>query len=101
MAREHFDPDTTTKVLGIKAGQEWGDTNWSSWLRYYSADYGMDFHDKVNQYGIGIAYQYNPAVKFELAYDYIDFGNQCLDVAGDPIEVGNDHVIRFGTFISF
>ena len=80
----------TTKVYGAKAAQKWGETKWDSWLRYYHADFDTTGVDDANNYGLGIGYQLNPAVHFELGYDYIDFGND-----------DDDRLIRFQTLVSF
>ena len=79
-------------VYGVKAAQKWGDTKWDSWVRWYHADY--DFNDaKANSIGLGIGYQLNPAVHFELAYGYFKWD----DVFGDD----NGHIIRFQTLVNF
>jgi hypothetical protein len=92
---------TTTKLYGVKAAQQWND-KWDTWIRYYHADFDIwrlqpGFSDDVDDFGIGVGYQLNPAVHFELAYDKIDYGR-----ANGPgtFEV-DDHLIQFQTSVSF
>ena len=100
------DNSIVTKTFGVTADQTWGDSGWSSWQRYYTTEYGCTNYDRVNNYGAGIGYQLNPAVSFELAYDFIDFGKQGLQAPDGPIDgprndVGSDHLVRFSTYVSF
>jgi hypothetical protein len=88
----------TMKTYGVWARQNWGDTRWNSWFRYYRSDYGSvgDLSiGIVDSFGVGIGYQLNPAVAFELAYGYAKFGSS------DIFESENDHIIRFQTSVSF
>ncbi|MCL2684295.1 MAG: S-layer homology domain-containing protein, partial [Synergistaceae bacterium] len=81
--------DGTTTVYGVKAAQKWGDTKWDSWLRFYHADFDTVGLNDVNQVGLGIGYQYNPAVHFELAVDWVDDGGS------------DDTLVRFQTVVNF
>jgi hypothetical protein len=106
MNRGEADDDNTTKVFGVKAAQKWGDSRWDSWLRYYHADYDDRDVDDVQNFGVGIGYQLNPAVHFELALDYIDFGDVDRPAAGtDRHNNGGyydeDVVVRFQTVVNF
>ena len=97
------DDPKTTSVYGVRAAQTWGDTGWDSWLRFYGANYGCTNYDTVNNYGAGLGYQMNPAVRVELAYDYINFGEQGVIAGLEPQrnEVCDDHLIRLSTVVSF
>ena len=77
-----------TTVFGVYAAQKWND-KWDSWLRYYHFDY--DNLDNRDHIGVGVGYQLNPAVHFELAYGYVN-----NDYAGD-----SDHLFRFQTVVNF
>ncbi|MDR3166054.1 MAG: S-layer protein, partial [Synergistaceae bacterium] len=70
------------------ASQQWND-KWDSWLRYSWADYDNG-GEEFNQIGAGIGYQLNPAVHFELAYDYAEYNNG-----------SDDNLIRFQTVVNF
>ncbi|MDO4218698.1 MAG: hypothetical protein Q4C78_01765, partial [Synergistaceae bacterium] len=61
--------------------------------------------DDVKDLGVGIRYQYTPAIAFQLQYDMRDFG-QGIHVKGyskstDIGMFGKDHVFRFRTELSF
>jgi hypothetical protein len=94
--------DHSTKLYGIHAGQKWND-KWDTFLAYYSADYGTDGVDNAKEWTVGVGYQLNPAVKFELSYDNIDYGDGNIgnNLYDDPQRNGDDHQIRFRTFVSF
>jgi hypothetical protein len=90
--------DGTAKVWGVRAAQKWND-KWSSWLRYYTADWDIRINGVwggADNFGLGIGYQLNPAVNFELAYDYISY-----DIGNVGALEDSDHVIRFRTLVSF
>jgi hypothetical protein len=90
----------STKLYGVYLGQQWND-KWSTFARYYVADFDTNLLADTSNWTLGVAYQLNPAVQFLLAYDNIDFGNS------DPLAVaagatnGSDHMIRFRTFVTF
>ena len=85
----------TSKIFFVRADQKWND-KWSSFLRYAQADFDTTGIDDAKMYGLGVKYQYTPAIAFRLAYDYVDSGEGLLnDVNGD------DHVIQFRTTVSF
>ncbi len=52
--------------------------------------------DTVN-YTFGVAYQLNPAVRFELLYDKIDYGTG----NHSDFRSGDDHLVRFRTQVVF
>ncbi len=87
--------DNTTKVYGIRADQKWNE-KWRTYLRYYAADYDTANVDDATNWTIGVAYRLNPAVEFDLAYDQFDFGNDTANRNN-----GDDHMIRFRTFVTF
>ncbi len=88
--------DGTTKFFFVYAPQKWND-KWSSYLRYTHADFDSNGLDDADSYGIGITYQYTPAIAFRLAYDYTDYG----DNNPTGFYSGDDHVIQFRTAINF
>ena len=82
------------KVLFVKAGQKWTD-KWSTWVRYVRAKDGVinaygDSGDS-KEWGLGVKYQYTPALSFELAYADQDYDNVYED----------DNIIRFRTHLKF
>ena len=87
--------DGTSDLFFIYAEQKWND-KWSSYLRYQQADYDTNGLDDAKGYGIGVTYQYTPAIAFRLAYDHLDYGdNPAGSFSGD------DHVFQFRTAINF
>ena len=87
--------DGTSDLFFIYAEQKWND-KWSSYLRYQQADFDTDNYDDAKGYGIGVTYQYTPAIAFRLAYDHLDYG----EGMGQKYN-GDDHVIQFRTAINF
>jgi hypothetical protein len=90
--------DGTSKFFFAKAAQKWND-KWSSFLRYANFKSDSVGVDDATEWGLGIGYQYSPAIYFELAYDQVDFGagNTAAD---NPIN-GTESVVRFRTNVSF
>ncbi|OUO90804.1 S-layer homology domain-containing protein [Cloacibacillus sp. An23] len=87
--------DGTNKTWLITAEQQWND-KWSSFLQYVTTDWDSSAYDDTDQYSIGIGYQYSPAIKFWLAYNYIDYGDRT-----DGGYTGNESVVLFRTAIDF
>ena len=87
--------DGTTKFLFVKAEQQWTE-KWSTYLRYGHADFDTNEIDDADNYGIGVTYQYTPAIAFRLAYDYVDYGD-----CGAAYYSGDDHVFQFRTVVNF
>ena len=87
--------DETTSMFFVYAEQQWND-KWSSYLRYQHADFDTDGIDDADGYGIGVTYQYTPAIAFRLAYDYVDYGNGANNAWN-----GDDNVFQFRTTINF
>ena len=85
-------PGEKVKVIFAKASQQWND-KWDSWVRYNWVDYENNTTDYINdfsQIGIGIGYQLNPAVHFELGYDH-------AKLADDT----DDNLVHFQTVVNF
>ena len=89
--------DGTNKTWLITAEQQWGDSKWSSFLQYLTTDWDHNQYDDTDQYTIGVGYQYTPQIKFWLAYNYIDYGDNTAQGAN----TGNESVILFRTAIDF
>ena len=87
--------DGTSDLFFIYAEQKWND-QWSSYLRYQQADFDTDGLDDAKGYGIGVTYQYTPAIAFRLAYDEVDYGDNNAQGFNDK-----DHVFQFRTAINF
>jgi phosphate-selective porin len=88
---ESSNGDTT--VFFAYSKQKWND-KWSTFQRYLTADVSVTGADDTKNYTFGVAYQYNPAVKFELVYDKIDYGQ-----GGN--KTGDDNLVRFRTHVVF
>ena len=87
--------NNTTKLMLVRADQKWND-KWSSYLRYFMADFDTTGVDDTTNWTVGIGYQMNPAVGFELAYDAIDYGNGTGNARN-----GDDNIVRFRTYVTF
>jgi hypothetical protein len=85
----------TSKFLFVNAGQKWND-KWSSFLRYANFKSDTAGVDDADEWGLGIGYQYSPAIYFELAYDQVDHGTGILNAID-----GKESVVRFRTNVSF
>ena len=88
--------NNTTKFFFVYATQKWND-KWSSYLRYQQADFDTAGLDDAKGYGVGVTYQYTPAMAFRLAYDNVDYG----DNNGTRAMNGKDHVVQFRTTVNF
>jgi hypothetical protein len=84
--------DATT-IWAIYANQQWND-KWRTALRYVHADFGVDGIDKTTNWTLEAGYRYSPAIEFSLGYDNIDYGD-------GGTRTGDDHIIRFRTFVTF
>lgn len=93
-----FNNNSTTVML-VRAEQKWND-KWSSYLRYFMADFDTAGLDDATNWTVGIGYQLNPNVGFELAYDNIDYGN-AVGQALAGYRTGDDHLVRFRTYVTF
>lgn len=89
------DKDNTSKMWFAIANQKWND-KWSSFLRYAHVDYDTDDLDDASEWGVGVQYQYTPAIAFRLAYDQVDYGDDMLNKYTDK-----DHVVQFRTVVNF
>ena len=91
----------TAKVFGGFAEQKWND-KWSTFMRYFQVDLDTAGVDNSTEWSVGLAYQYSPAIKFELAYDKIDYGTGTVQSApNSPYRNGDDNVVRFRTYVAF
>ena len=91
-------PFGTSKWWFIKATQKWND-KWGSFIRFANVDYDTDWLDDATEWGLGVTYQYTPAIGFELAYDQVDHGD--TNLLGFTGAEGKDHVVRFRTTVNF
>ena len=87
--------DGTSKFLFVKADQKWND-KWSTYLRYTNFKSDTTGVDDATEWGLGVGYQYSPAIYFELGYDQVDHGNGILNDIN-----GTESVVRFRTNVSF
>ena len=87
--------NNTTKFFFVYADQKWND-KWSSYLRYQQADFDTAGIDDAKGYGVGVTYQYTPAIAFRLAYDNVDYGTNGAGLMSDK-----DHVVQFRTTVNF
>jgi hypothetical protein len=86
----------STKIILVRAEQQWND-KWRTLLRYAQANFDTDGLDNATNWTFEVGYQYSPAIEFSLGYDNIDYG----DNNPAAFYSGDDHVIRFRTFVSF
>lgn len=87
--------NNTTTMMLVRADQKWND-KWSNYLRYFMADFDTAGVDDATNWTVGIGYQMNPNVSFELAYDAIDYGTGVNNVRN-----GDDNIVRFRTYVTF
>ena len=84
----------TAEIWNIIANQQWND-QWSTYIRYWMADWDSSTVDDTENWTFGVRYQYTPAIQFKLEYDMIDYGT------GTQTYQGDDNVIRFRTTVNF
>ena len=92
----YADLNGTSEWWFVKATQKWND-KWSSFLRFVNVDFDTNGLDDSTEWGLGIGYQYTPAIYFELAYAQVDHGDNAIRDAMQDTE----SVIRFRTDINF
>ena len=97
---EYANPYGTSKWWFVKADQQWND-KWSTFIRFANVDYDTAGLDDATEWGLGVGYQYTPAIGFELAYDQVDHGDNGWAVGDPEVARGKDHVVRFRTTINF
>ena len=83
----------TANIWNIIANQQWND-QWSTYIRYWMADWDTTGVDDTENWTFGVRYQYTPAIQFKLEYDMIDYGDQGM-------RTGDDNVFRFRTTVNF
>ena len=93
LANQPINNNTATVIL-VRADQKWND-RWSTYARYMMADFDTINVDDTTNWTVGVGYQLNPAVNFELAYDSIDYGT------GIQARNGDDNIVRFRTYVTF
>ena len=92
----YADLNGTSEWWFVKATQKWND-KWSSFVRFVNVDFDTNGLDDSTEWGLGIGYQYTPAIYFELAYAQVDHGDNAIRDAMQDTE----SVIRFRTDINF
>lgn len=90
--------DGTSKWIFAKAEQKWND-KFSTFLRYANVDFDTANVDDATEWGVGVGYQYTPAVYFELCYDQVDHGDSRTDNNGGLVDT--ESVVRFRTNVNF
>jgi hypothetical protein len=90
--------DSTASFWFVKANQQWGESKWSTFERFAYCDPDNDY-DNETEWGLGVQYQYSPAMAFELAYDHVDHGDNAN--SDWNYDGGTDHVVRFRTTVNF
>lgn len=86
-------------LLLVRADQKWND-KWGTFLRYAQAEYDLADSDTVKNWTVGVTYQMNPAIGFQLAYDEVDYGNMSGSFLSSADE-DTDRLIRLRTTINF
>jgi len=93
--------DGSTNFLFVKADQKWND-KWSTFVRYAKMDADTAGLDDATEWGLGVGYQYSPAIYFELAYAEVDHGTNTFVPTGANVLVNDkESVVRFRTNVSF
>lgn len=89
------------EIILVRADQRYGfdEGRWGSFVRYAQADY--DGADTVKNWTVGVTYQPNPALGFQLAYDEVDYGRLAGAFLNDPGGETKDRLVRFRTTLNF
>lgn len=91
--------NNTSKYWFVKAEQKWN-SKWGSFVRFVKADWDTAGIDDATEWGIGVNYKLTSAIKMELAYDSVDYGqNVSADAIGSG--KGDDNLIIFRTTVNF
>ena len=85
----------TAKIFNIIADQQWND-KFSTYLRYWQADWDTNGIDDTKNWTVGVRYQYTPAIQFKLEYDSVDYGDGAFQEYN-----GKDNIFRFRTTVNF
>ncbi|MEG1501931.1 MAG: S-layer homology domain-containing protein [Synergistaceae bacterium] len=88
----------TSKYWFIKAEQKWN-KKWGSFVRFVKADWDTAGLDDAQEWGVGVKYQYTPAIAFMLAYDSVDYGDQGR--TKEAATYGKDNLVIFRTTVKF
>lgn len=95
--------DGTTSVWFALAVQQWSE-RWSTIARFTRTDFDTPGLDNAVEWGVGVGYQYSPAIYFELMYDQVNFGTHSASYLASPqgnTYVDKESVLRFRTAVSF
>lgn len=93
----------TTCIWFVKAVQQWTEKLNTS-IRFTSARFDTPGLDNAVEWGVGVGYQYTPALYFELIYDQVDFGHHSASYLASPLGntyEGKESVVRLRTAVSF
>lgn len=82
----------------VRADRQWND-RWSSFVRFASVDFDTAGLDDATEWGVGVGFQYTPALYFELSYDLVDHGDG--SVTNEDAANGKESVVRFRTSLEF
>lgn len=95
------------EIIFVRLEQKWSD-KWSTFQRfgqynhdiegYASHAYGGRRDFDISNWSLGVQYWYTPNVKFELAYDNVDYDDGWQEFDND---LKDDHLIRFRTHFFF
>lgn len=91
--------DQTSDYIFVFAKQQWTD-KFSTFARYVYADFDTDGLDDAHEWGVGVGYQYTPAVYFELAYVQVDHGTNDKGLY-EWAHNDKESVVRFRTQVTF
>ncbi|HIR18360.1 MAG TPA: S-layer homology domain-containing protein [Candidatus Caccocola faecigallinarum] len=94
----YADLNGTSEWWFVKATQKWND-KWSSFVRFVNVDFDTNGLDDSTEWGVGIGYQYTPALYFELAYAQVDHGDNSAAIQNAMNDT--ESVIRFRTTVNF
>lgn len=98
-----------TDLFFVKLEQQWKNKKWSTFERFAWADFNTTGLSNAKEWGVGINYKMTPAIKFTLAYDSVDYGDNTYEgdtAYGRASGFGNvlqnrDNVILFRTQVNF
>ncbi len=82
-------------MLFVRADQKWND-KWATFQRYIDVDDSYSGKDSTTNMSFGVEYWLNPAMRFELVYDKLDYGTGSNQKYYD-----DDSLIRLRTHVYF
>lgn len=78
------------KYWRVALGQQWNE-KWATHLFYFHYDFdGKAYRDDLKEWGLGVQYTYNPNVQFGLNFVKANWG-----------DLGDDHIVKFRTQVTF